>query len=103
MRRIGYWSAGACPPTDPRQLYAGIAFEPWLQFVFLPAVKAAAASGEYANVPPYRVGVAALRQYDYHGTVPEALGLMNLCGELEDLLNPAFAALKQKAKRRSRR
>ena len=40
------------------------------------------------GVPRYRVGVAALRNYDYHAVVPEAAGLMQLCFELEQLLDP---------------
>jgi uncharacterized protein YqcC (DUF446 family) len=87
MRRIGYWSEIAPRGTDVTQLYAGVSFEQWLQFVFLPSVVAAAHSGDFGQVPPYRVGLAALRQYDYHSVVEEAHPLMRLCRELENLID----------------
>jgi uncharacterized protein YqcC (DUF446 family) len=87
MRRIGYTSETAPNGLDPSQLYAGVSFEKWLQFVFLPAVSAAAMSGDFGRVPSYRIGLAALRQYDYHSVVEEAHPLMSLCQDLERLLS----------------
>lgn len=52
----------------------------------LSAVSTAARSGEFDPVASYRVGLAALRQYDDHSTVEEAHPLMRLCQELEQLL-----------------
>ena len=98
MKRIGYWSPMPSAEVDDSKMYAGLSFEQWLQFVFLPSVKAAAVSGAFASVPPYRVGVAALRNYDYHSTVEEALPLMQLCHQLEELLASKF----QRAQQRSR-
>ena len=82
MRRIGYWSNVPPEAIDNSKLYAGVSFEQWLQFVFLPRVSAAANSGDFREVPPYRVGLAALRQYDYHSVVEKAHPLMRLCHEL---------------------
>src|SRR6478609_1142552 len=86
MRRIGYWSDAPSPPVDPTKPYGGMSFEQWLQFVFLPSVSIAAHSGDFSQVPGYRVGLAALRQYDYHSTIEEAFPLMRLCHDLEKLL-----------------
>jgi uncharacterized protein YqcC (DUF446 family) len=87
MQRIGFWSSAPAAEPDSAQLYSGLPFEHWLQFVYLPAVKMAAAFGQFSSVPPYPVGLAALRQYDYHSTVEEALPLVDLCNELERLLS----------------
>ncbi len=90
MRRLGYWSEGEKPFTDEAQLYASLPFERWLQFVFLPALQEATESGDFSKVPRYRIGLAALRNYDYHSGVPEAQHLMALCFELEKLIAPMF-------------
>ncbi len=88
LRRIGY--ATYHPPAAPRpgEPFAGMTFEVWLQHVFLPAVRDAIATGSFAKVPNYRVGLAALRQYDYHTCIPEAHPLMDLCYALEKALAP---------------
>ena len=52
------------------------------------AVRDAIATGSFAKVPNYRVGLAALRQYDYHTCIPEAHPLMDLCYALEKALAP---------------
>lgn len=88
MRRIGYWKASAPSELDPVALYAGVSFEEWLQFVFIPSVRQAVKERDLCSIPPYRVGVAALRQYDYHSKIPEAHSLMLLCHELEAALPP---------------
>ncbi|HWQ09724.1 MAG TPA: YqcC family protein [Holophaga sp.] len=93
MKRIRFWSPGPEPTPDPSQLYAGLpSFEQWLQFVFLPGIRGALSTGCWDGVPRYRVGVAALRNYDYHAVVPGAAGLMRLCFELEQLLDPNLGA-----------
>ena len=86
MRRIGYWSDAPSQPVDSTKLYGGVSFEQWLQFVFLPGVSDADRSGDFGAVPGYRVGLAALRQYDYHSTIEEAFPLMHLYQDLEKLL-----------------
>ncbi|RXK55638.1 hypothetical protein ESB00_07050 [Oleiharenicola lentus] len=88
MKRIGYWTVGECPPLDPKQIYSGISYPAWLQFVFLPGVRRGVEAGDLRAIPQYRVGLAALRQYDYHSEIPEAHPLMNLCFELEKALPP---------------
>jgi uncharacterized protein YqcC (DUF446 family) len=95
MQRIGYWSVGSPREHDHSKMYSGVSFEQWLQFAYLPAVNAAAASGNFESIPPYRVGLAALRQYDYHSTVEEALPLMRLCHDLEGLLAPELRKAQQ--------
>ena len=88
MQRIGFWSVGPVSAPDSSMLYAGLPFEQWLQFIFLPAVEVAAPTNDFTAVPRYRVGLAALRNYDYHSIVEEALPLMRLCQQLEALLAP---------------
>jgi len=95
MKRIGYWSSMPPAEVDDSKIYAGLSFEHWLQFVFLPSIKAAMVSGAFALVPQYRVGVAALRNYDYHSTVVDALPLVLLCHQLEELLAPQFRKAQQ--------
>ena len=90
MKRIGYWSTDTPPSTDHAKLYSGVSFENWLQFVFLPAVRTASVSGDFSLVPPYRVGLCAMRNYDYHDVVPEAKQLMDYCWQLENLLEGRF-------------
>ena len=87
MRRIGFWSSDPARTADEEELYAGLPFEQWLQFVFLPSVKTASATGNFSRVPPNRVGLAALRQYDYHSVDEKAFPLVELCHELERLLS----------------
>ncbi|MFI4940899.1 MAG: YqcC family protein [Burkholderiales bacterium] len=86
MRRIGYWSDAPSQPVDSTKLYGGVSFEQWLQFAFLPSISAAARSDDFSEVPSYRVGLAAFRQYDYHSTIEDAFPLMHLCQDLENLL-----------------
>lgn len=89
MRRIAFWSVSPAHMADDKQLYSNLPFEQWLQFVYLPQVRVACGSGDFSAVPQYRVGLAAMRNYDYHSTVEEALPLVQLCHELEALLQLA--------------
>jgi uncharacterized protein YqcC (DUF446 family) len=91
MQRIGFWSKAPSRQPDESVMYAGLSFEQWLQFVFLPATKTAVVSGDFSNVPRYKVGVASLRNYDYHSTIEEALPLMHMCFDLEKLLEPEIS------------
>ncbi len=86
MRRIGFWSKEPAPRIDPLQIYGGLPFERWLQFVFAPAARRAGATRDYSAVPRFRIGLCAMRNYDHHSEVPEARRLIALCEELEDLL-----------------
>lgn len=97
MQRIGFWSLSPATEPDSTQIYGGLPFEQWLQFVYLPAVGAAAESGQFSSVPPYRVGLAALRNYDYHSTAEEALPLVQFCSQLEQLLAPEMRKVQQGA------
>ncbi len=82
MKRIGYWKGD--PPDLLAEYQAGRmrsfldapTFELWLQCVFLPNARAAAAA---RNLPSgSQVGLMAQRQYDYHSHIPEAQPLLNL-------------------------
>lgn len=81
LKSIGYWSDGPAPETTGT--FLDMPFETWLQFVFLPNARAWLDDG----APPKRsqVGLTALRQYDFHTTVDEALGLVRLLGEFDEL------------------
>ena len=90
MKRIGYWSE---KPSDLLAQYQNgtlrsftdaPSFEDWLQHVFL--VNAREAIREN-NIPSQsQVGLMAMRQYDYHSSIPEAHPLMNLLGEFDALI-----------------
>ena len=90
MKAIGYWSSN---PPDLRARYASgelktyieaPSFELWLQTVFLPSAKEACGTGVFPKQS--QVGVMALRQYDYHSSVPEAHRLMRLLFEFDKLV-----------------
>lgn len=82
MRAIGFWSE--CPPDPRAEVAAGRmpnfldapSFETWLQCVFLPRARAAVQAGELPERS--RIGVLAMRQYDYHSVVPAAAELLRL-------------------------
>jgi uncharacterized protein YqcC (DUF446 family) len=90
MRRIGYWQEN---PPDLKARYASgelrsyldaPSFELWLQTVFLPNARQAAQTDTLPK--DSQVGLMAMRQYDYHSSVPEAHGLMRLLNEFDDLV-----------------
>lgn len=90
MRRIGYWVEN---PPDLRaaaergeiQTYLDApSFEIWLQALFLPNAREAAASDELPSES--QVGVMAQRQYDYHASIPEARSLVQLLQEFDRLV-----------------
>ncbi|MCG3139298.1 MAG: hypothetical protein HDKAJFGB_00161 [Anaerolineae bacterium] len=90
LRRIGYWSEN---PPDLQAQYAGGSarsyldaptFELWLQTIFLPHARQAVAT---ASLPTdSHVGTMALRQYDYHSSVPEAHSLVELLLEFDEMV-----------------
>ena len=89
MKKIGYWSE-VKPSDEDFQFKLPFAldtmpFEDWLQFVFIPSVRKKIEKKE--SLPEEsNVGVAALRQYDYHSLVPEAHDLMRLLFEFDKIL-----------------
>jgi uncharacterized protein YqcC (DUF446 family) len=90
MKRIGYWSEN--PPDLQAELAAGRmqsfidspSFELWLQCVFLPNARRATRDNDLPTES--QVGLMALRQYDYHSSIPEAHPLMRLLSEFDDLV-----------------
>lgn len=90
MRRIGYWQEN---PPDLRARYVSgelrsyldaPSFELWLQTVFMPNARHAAQTNTLPK--DSQVGLMALRQYDYHSSIPEAHGLMQLLNEFDNLI-----------------
>jgi len=91
MKRIGYWDEN---PPDLRARYVSgelssyldaPSFELWLQVIFLPNAREAVRTDELPE--DSQVGTMALRQYDYHSSVPEAGDLLRLLNEFDDLVN----------------
>ena len=90
MKRIGYWSE---VPSDLLEKFRNgtlcaftdaPSFESWLQHVFL--VNARAAVRENKIPSQSQVGLMAMRQYDYHSSIPEAHPLMNLLSEFDAIV-----------------
>jgi uncharacterized protein YqcC (DUF446 family) len=84
MRRIGYWSDA--PPDVPAttSFLDAPSFELWLQCVFLPNARERVKTGD---LPEHsQVGLMAMRQYDYHSSVPAAHTLMRLLNDFDQLI-----------------
>ena len=77
MKFIGYWFDADLEGTDK-------AFEHWLQFKFLPQARRRIADNDLPK--DSQVGLAAMRQYDYHSYVPEAQNLFALLSEFDELV-----------------
>jgi len=84
MRRIGFWQS---EPLRPEQLeftqafaMDTMTFAQWLQFIFLPRVREAAASNQFPSGSS--VGAQAVREFD--GS-PEAGDLITLLAEFDAL------------------
>jgi uncharacterized protein YqcC (DUF446 family) len=93
MKRIGFWNEN--PPDLQAKFSSGEmrtyldapSFELWLQCVFLPNARRAV---QTKSLPQdSQVGVMALRQYDYHSVVPEALPLVTLLHEFDKAVKEA--------------
>jgi uncharacterized protein YqcC (DUF446 family) len=89
LRRLGWWSDEmdrlANPQPDARSsMFGGLSFPEWLQFEFLPHARTAVRNDELPKTS--QVGLMALRQYDYHSTVREALPLVALLHEFDELI-----------------
>ena len=84
MLRIGMWQDKPLDPEqyDFRAAFAGdtMTFSQWLQFIFIPNVRSAAASGKFPASS--QVGVQAVRELD---GVNEASGLISLLVEFDAL------------------
>jgi uncharacterized protein YqcC (DUF446 family) len=84
MLRGGMWQENPLEPEqyDFRAAFAGdtMTFSQWLQFIFIPNVRSAAASGKFPASS--QVGVQALRELD---GMDEASGLMTLLSEFDAL------------------
>ena len=90
MKRIGYWQEN---PPDLRARYTSgelhsyldaPSIELWLQVIFLPNAREAVRTDKLPKGS--QVGTMALRQYDYHSSVPEAGDLVRLLNEFDDLV-----------------
>jgi uncharacterized protein YqcC (DUF446 family) len=90
MKRIGYWQES--PPDlqakaargELRSYLDAPSFELWLQTIFLPNARRAV---ETDTLPAdSQIGLMAMRQWDYHSSVPEAHGLMKLLYEFDELV-----------------
>lgn len=75
MKRIGYW-ADAPPSFQVSNYLDAPSFELWLQCIFIPRAREAAAADRFPSQS--QVGLMAMRQYDYHSHVPEAQDLLRL-------------------------
>lgn len=86
MRRIGYWQAQPLRPEQLKftQAFAmdTMAFAQWLQFIFLPRVREAAAANQLPSSSS--VGTQAVREFD--GS-PEASDLVTLLSEFDALFD----------------
>ena len=84
MKRIGLWQEGPLEPEqyDFRAAFAGdtMSFAQWLQFIFIPNVRAAAGQNKFPAAS--HVGAKAVREFD---TVPDAAQLVTLLAEFDAL------------------
>jgi len=86
MRRIGYWQNQPLRPEQMqfKQAFAmdTMAFTQWLQFIFLPRVREAAASNQFPSGSS--VGTQAVREFDGD---PNAGNLTTLLAEFDALFD----------------
>jgi len=89
LRCLGWWrdDTEPPPPADDGKMFAGLSFPHWLQYKFLPHARSAARADELPTSS--QVGLMAMRQYDYHSTVSEALPLVGLLNEFDRLFERA--------------
>ena len=88
MKNIGFWKDNP-PKFQAKNYLDSPSFELWLQCVFIPNARNAAATGKYPKGS--QVGLMAMRQYDYHSCVEEALSLVQLLREFDSLIEGASA------------
>ncbi len=84
LHHLGWWQL---EPLGPEQYHFSKAFamdtmsySQWLQFIFIPRVKQAAAEGHFP--PKSQVGAQAVREFD---GLPEAAHLVHLLSEFDAL------------------
>jgi uncharacterized protein YqcC (DUF446 family) len=86
MRRIGMWQTEPLRPKQFKfkQAFAmdTMTFAQWLQFIFLPRVREAAAANDFPSSSD--VGTQAVREFDGNA---EADGLINLLAEFDALFD----------------
>ena len=86
MRRIGYWQAEPLRPEQMEftQAFAmdTMTFAQWLQFVFLPRVREAAAANQFPSGSS--VGTQAIREFDGD---PDAGQLTTLLSDFDALFD----------------
>ncbi len=94
LRRLGWWTDDSEPPHPPENgtLFSGLSFPHWLQFEFLPHARSAAQTDELPTSS--QVGLMAMRQYDFHSTVSEALPLMGMLQEFDRLFERARSGIR---------
>ena len=84
MQRVGLWQNGPLEPDqyDFRAAFAmdTMTFTQWLQFIFIPNVRGAAAMNKFPSES--QVAAQAIREFD---TLPEASQLTNLLSEFDAL------------------
>lgn len=84
MRRIGIWQSDPLLPEqyDFRAAFAAdsLSFAQWLQFIFIPNVKSATASGKF----PFESHVAAQAVREFGG-MDKASALISLLDEFDKL------------------
>jgi uncharacterized protein YqcC (DUF446 family) len=83
LRRIGFWTDRP-PKVEVESYLDAPTFELWLQQVFLPSARQAAAELDLPKES--NVGLMALRQYDNHDHVGKAERLMALLSEFDELV-----------------
>jgi uncharacterized protein YqcC (DUF446 family) len=89
LRRLGWWLDSLHPPSPPdsTKLFGGRPFPQWRQYEFLPHARLAVQTGELRLSSA--VGLAAMRQYDYHSQLLEAFPLVSLLRRFDDLFERA--------------
>jgi uncharacterized protein YqcC (DUF446 family) len=95
LRRLGWWDtsldvrsvrerAAAIVSESGESPVMHMPFETWLQAVFLPNAREAAANRTLPESS--QVSLMAMRVYDYHTVVPEAKELLRLLREFDALV-----------------
>jgi len=98
MKSIDFWIDN--PPSEGNFMEVGLA--PWLQGVFLPHAREATKNDTLPDRSD--VGVMALREYDYMGTVEKALPLVRMLNEFDKMIldaAPTSRSRRKSAKKKS--
>lgn len=84
MKRIGCWTENP-PQFSVNHYLEAPTFELWLQCIFLPNARRAAAENRFPSTS--QVGLMAMRQYDYHEYVEAAQPLLALLREFDRIID----------------